>query len=140
MVRDLNNSFMVPLTGVFPVGRLGPTGDVAKINCATCHQGAYKPFYGASEVQSYPELKGPAPERQASLPQPGLRQAAVAGESDGGDGVAPFALSEDSRSAIADQIAAVSGPRMSLEPQPASSIRQASAGGNAERGGEEVHP
>jgi mono/diheme cytochrome c family protein len=26
-------------------------GDVAKVNCATCHQGAYKPLYGASMLK-----------------------------------------------------------------------------------------
>ena len=59
MVRELNNEFMTPLTSVFPVGRLGPTGDVAKVNCSTCHQGAYKPLYGTSMAQSHPELQGP---------------------------------------------------------------------------------
>jgi photosynthetic reaction center cytochrome c subunit len=56
MVRDLNNNFMVPITNLFPVGRRGPMGDVPKINCETCHQGAYAPFYGAHVVASYPAL------------------------------------------------------------------------------------
>ena len=56
MVRDLNRNYMLPLTNVFPAGRKGPMGDVAKINCATCHQGAYKPFYGASDLAAYPLL------------------------------------------------------------------------------------
>lgn len=60
MARDLNNEYLVPLTGVFPQNRLGPTGDVAKINCATCHQGAYKPVYGAQMAKDYPALAGPA--------------------------------------------------------------------------------
>ena len=67
MVRDLNRDYMLPLTGVFPVGRRGPYGDVAKINCATCHQGAYAPFYGASDLQAYSELKGPTTSQSASL-------------------------------------------------------------------------
>ena len=67
MVRDLNQAFMQPITSVFPAARRGPYGDVAKINCATCHQGAYKPFYGASNLAAYPELTGPAPSRTASL-------------------------------------------------------------------------
>lgn len=133
MVRDLNNTFMVPLTGIFPAGRLGPTGDVAKINCATCHQGAYKPFYGAIEVQSYPELKGPAPERQASMPA----------------GDATFGLAETARGAIAAQIAASSGPRMSLEaphvaagvsPSTAPVVEVASAAGSAAPDAKEVRP
>jgi photosynthetic reaction center cytochrome c subunit len=56
MVRDLNNNFMVPITNIFPAGRLGPMGDVPKINCETCHQGAYAPYYGAHVVDTYPAL------------------------------------------------------------------------------------
>ena len=59
MVRDLNNNFMVPITNIFPVSRRGPMGDVAKINCQTCHQGAYAPYYGAHVIASYPELAHP---------------------------------------------------------------------------------
>jgi photosynthetic reaction center cytochrome c subunit len=46
---------------VFPQERLGPLGDVAKINCATCHQGAYKPLYGASMLKDYAEYGRLAP-------------------------------------------------------------------------------
>jgi photosynthetic reaction center cytochrome c subunit len=56
MARNLNNNYMEPLTGVFPADRKGPTGDVAKINCATCHQGAYKPLFGAQMAKHYPAL------------------------------------------------------------------------------------
>jgi photosynthetic reaction center cytochrome c subunit len=56
MVRDLNNNFLDKLQGVFPKGRLGPTGDVPKLACATCHQGVYKPLYGVSMLSTYPEL------------------------------------------------------------------------------------
>jgi photosynthetic reaction center cytochrome c subunit len=56
MVRDLNNNFMVPITSLFPAGRRGPMGDVAKINCETCHQGAYAPYYGAHVVDTFPAL------------------------------------------------------------------------------------
>jgi photosynthetic reaction center cytochrome c subunit len=56
MVRDLNQDYLTGLTSVFPANRLGPTGDVAKVNCATCHQGAYKPLYGVSMAKDYPEL------------------------------------------------------------------------------------
>lgn len=160
MVRDLNNAFMVPLTGVFPAGRLGPSGDVAKINCATCHQGAYKPFYGASELQSYPELKGPAPDRQASLDPaspgsavtdadptdaasldgapPGL--AAPGPASDAPSDRADLVLPDSARSSIAEQIAAASGPRMSFEAQPASPTQEASAGGVAAQAEAEARP
>ncbi len=60
MVRELNNEFITPLTSTFPRNRLGPKGDVAKVNCATCHQGAYKPLYGEPTAKLYPELQGPA--------------------------------------------------------------------------------
>lgn len=71
MVRDLNISYMQPLKGKFPHERLGPLGDVAKIDCATCHQGVYKPLLGVSMLSTYPELasEGPiAPATPASAP------------------------------------------------------------------------
>ncbi len=60
MARELNNDYLISLAGVFPASRLGPTGDVPKLNCATCHQGAYKPLYGANILHGYPGLAGPA--------------------------------------------------------------------------------
>ncbi len=59
MVRDLNNNVMLPLKAELPPERLGPTGDVPKIYCATCHQGTNKPLYGAPMLQFYPELVRP---------------------------------------------------------------------------------
>ena len=59
MARDINNAYMVPLTATFPANRLGPTGDVAKVNCASCHQGAFKPLYGAAMAKYYPALYTP---------------------------------------------------------------------------------
>lgn len=58
MVRDLNVSYLKPLTETFPQHRLGVLGDVAKVNCATCHQGLFKPLYGVSMAKDYPELQG----------------------------------------------------------------------------------
>jgi photosynthetic reaction center cytochrome c subunit len=58
MVRNLNTAYMVPLTSTFPAHRLGVLGDVAKINCSTCHQGVFKPLYGESMAKDYPELQG----------------------------------------------------------------------------------
>ncbi|MFM7395925.1 MAG: photosynthetic reaction center cytochrome PufC, partial [Gammaproteobacteria bacterium] len=58
MARGLNNQYLVPLTEVFPANRKGPLGDVAKINCQTCHQGVYKPYFGESMAKAYPELQG----------------------------------------------------------------------------------
>ncbi len=59
MARELNNDYLVPLTSNFPANRLGPKGDVAKVNCATCHQGAYKPLNGAAMAKDHPELLAP---------------------------------------------------------------------------------
>ncbi len=55
-VRDLNDKYLNPLGKVYPPNRLGPEGDAPKVNCATCHQGAYKPLYGANMLKDYPEL------------------------------------------------------------------------------------
>ena len=62
MVRDLNANFLVPLQGEFPHDRLGPLGDAPKVNCATCHQGAYKPLYGHPMIEGFPDLVGPVAE------------------------------------------------------------------------------
>ena len=71
MVRDLNNSVMVPLTTTFPGNRLGPTGDAPKIYCATCHQGVFKPLYGVSMVKDFPELISPKSPDYVEGPKPG---------------------------------------------------------------------
>jgi photosynthetic reaction center cytochrome c subunit len=101
MARDLNNNYLVPLTGVFPAERLGPTGDVAKIGCGTCHQGSSKPLNGVSMLRDYPELQPakPMPAELAPAPAegappdgaavpPGDLQTAVepAGSAPGGSG------------------------------------------------------
>jgi photosynthetic reaction center cytochrome c subunit len=73
MARDLNVAYMEPLTATFPANRLGPKGDVAKVNCGTCHQGAYKPLYGAAMAKNHPELLGVvkrAAPAAAGLPAP----------------------------------------------------------------------
>jgi len=59
MARTLNKDYLEPLASVFPAHRKGELGDVAKANCATCHQGAYKPLYGAPMLKDYPELLAP---------------------------------------------------------------------------------
>jgi photosynthetic reaction center cytochrome c subunit len=58
MVRDLNSHYLEPLDHTFPVTRRGPEGDAPKLNCATCHQGAFKPLNGVSMLKDYPELSG----------------------------------------------------------------------------------
>lgn len=61
LARTLNEDYLVPLQGIFPANRLGPTGDVPKIGCGTCHRGAEKPLLGVSMVTEYPELVAPRP-------------------------------------------------------------------------------
>jgi photosynthetic reaction center cytochrome c subunit len=82
MVREINNSYIDPLTplwaanlngpperGSATLPRLGPHGDALKANCATCHQGAHKPLLGAPMLRDYPELNAvtPEPARSAAL-------------------------------------------------------------------------
>lgn len=64
MLKDVNSNFMTPLDNVFPPNRLGPTGDVAKANCTTCHQGVNKPLLGQSMLKDYPYL---APNRDKPM-------------------------------------------------------------------------
>jgi photosynthetic reaction center cytochrome c subunit len=59
MVKDVNSNYIVPTTPLLPPHRLGPDGDVAKANCATCHQGVNKPLLGKSMLKDYPYLVGP---------------------------------------------------------------------------------
>jgi photosynthetic reaction center cytochrome c subunit len=56
MVRDLNKTILLPLASTFPSYRLGPLGDGPKVGCATCHKGTYKPLFGNSMKNDYPEL------------------------------------------------------------------------------------
>jgi photosynthetic reaction center cytochrome c subunit len=81
MVRDLNNDYLLPLESRFPQHRLGPTGDVAKIGCGTCHQGAYKPLYGQSMLATHPELVGSAVQTTLVAPPGALPKAAAADRS-----------------------------------------------------------
>ena len=68
MARDLNTAYMEPLADVFPANRKGPLGDVAKVNCLTCHQGAFKPLLGVSMLKDYPELGPEGPIRVSAKP------------------------------------------------------------------------
>jgi photosynthetic reaction center cytochrome c subunit len=65
MARAVNHDYLESLQGVFPPNRLGRTGDVPKVNCATCHQGVNKPLNGVSMLKDYvAELGGPNPPAQ----------------------------------------------------------------------------
>ncbi|MEM7603780.1 MAG: photosynthetic reaction center cytochrome PufC [Myxococcota bacterium] len=56
MVRDINQNYIHSVEGHLPEHRLGPMGDVPKVNCATCHQGAHQPLLGARMLEDYPSL------------------------------------------------------------------------------------
>ncbi len=72
LVRDLNQQYLTadPLISVFPSNRRGPMGDVAKVNCATCHQGAYKPLYGSHLAKYYPAVLPSAMRLEVPLEAP----------------------------------------------------------------------
>ena len=53
MVRDLNLAYVEPLAQTLPANRMGPHGDSPKLNCATCHNAAYKPLLGVSMLKDY---------------------------------------------------------------------------------------
>ena len=95
MTRDLNTAYLDPLGGVYPANRLGPTGDAPKLNCTTCHQGAYKPLYGASMLTTHPELAGV----RASVVAPvDAASAAPAAVSSANDAMLLFAVGSSSLS------------------------------------------
>lgn len=75
MARDINLAYMEPLTDVFPANRKGELGDVAKANCATCHQGVNKPLLGVSMLKDHPQL---ATYRPYTAPAPAAPDAAAA--------------------------------------------------------------
>lgn len=87
-VRALNNDWVVPLSDVLPDSRKGPLGDVYKVYCTTCHQGAYKPLYGAPMVKDYPSLQGPVPEGGLAAAEEATEDAAPA-EDDASEDAAP---------------------------------------------------
>ena len=51
MVREMNNDFINRTTDWLPEHRKGPLGDPLKVNCGTCHQGAYQPLLGANMIR-----------------------------------------------------------------------------------------
>jgi len=91
MSRRINRDYLTEMQGLFPPNRLGPLGDVAKVDCATCHNGMSRPLGGERMAERYRGLFGPgsavAPTRatafetrkahQAVLTQPGVDERAV---------------------------------------------------------------
>jgi photosynthetic reaction center cytochrome c subunit len=64
LARAVNLDWITPLEGILPPERKGPMGDALKVNCATCHGGAYKPAYGTRMARLFPSLY----ERPATAP------------------------------------------------------------------------
>jgi hypothetical protein len=79
MVQALNTNYIEPSAVALPEYRLGPLGDAAKINCTTCHQGVYKPLYGANMLEDFPSLKQPN-QRDRQFFEPGLADPATSME------------------------------------------------------------
>ncbi len=78
-VREMNQDYIWPLNDVLPESRKGPLGDPYRIGCFTCHQGAYKPLYGAQMLKDYPALIGPAPAMEQAAPaEPAAAEPAAA--------------------------------------------------------------
>jgi photosynthetic reaction center cytochrome c subunit len=59
MVRNLNTEYVLPIGPLLPAHRWSAQGDYPKVACMTCHKGAYKPMYGSSMKEDYPELWKP---------------------------------------------------------------------------------
>jgi photosynthetic reaction center cytochrome c subunit len=72
MVRNLNKEYLEPLGDTFPPNRHGAEmNDGPKLNCATCHNGAYKPLLGVSMLGDYQALA-------MAVPQPAKTEVAPA--------------------------------------------------------------
>lgn len=56
MVREMNKVFIDSTADILPTTRKGPLGDPLKVNCETCHNGAYRPLFGANMLKDYPSL------------------------------------------------------------------------------------
>jgi photosynthetic reaction center cytochrome c subunit len=78
MSRDINKAYMVPLTDTFPANRKGVKGDVAKVSCATCHQGVAKPLNGAPLLKDHDVLAGAPAAATAAVVVPAAATTPVA--------------------------------------------------------------
>ncbi len=103
-VRDMNNSYVTPLTDILPDSRKGPLGDVFKINCATCHHGVYKPLFGAPMAKDYPALMGQSASAEDQDDAAATEDESVLAEDDGlgGDEVVAEEAAGDEEVAQAD--------------------------------------
>jgi photosynthetic reaction center cytochrome c subunit len=76
MARELNANYLEPLEGILPPERKGPMGDALKVNCGTCHAGAYKPAYGSQLARQFPSLWRAAAPAAAAPAEPAPTPAA----------------------------------------------------------------
>jgi photosynthetic reaction center cytochrome c subunit len=131
MVRELNSQYLEPLTSTFPEERLGPTGDGPKLNCATCHQGAFKPLLGVSMLADYPVLAH-AVIQPSKTPEPVVPAPDSAITGDAGVPLAPDAAPGDAgvRAAEAGVIPAASGAPSGSAPLSAPSPSASARPGN----------
>jgi photosynthetic reaction center cytochrome c subunit len=58
LTRMLNNDYLIPIQSLLPAHRLSAEGDGPKVGCETCHKGSYKPLFGTTMLNDYPELAG----------------------------------------------------------------------------------
>ena len=71
MVRDLNTNYLEPLAGKLPARPARAARAMCpRSNCATCHQGVYKPLFGASMLKDYPALAARGKVAAAAAPTP----------------------------------------------------------------------
>lgn len=106
MLRAVNTGYLEPLRDQYPRPRLGPLGDAPKANCATCHQGVYKPLFGAAMLRDYPALGGAAKAAHAAS-APAQPQSPVAGTVVLFFAVASFALPADGSASLDPVVAAL---------------------------------
>jgi cytochrome c peroxidase len=75
MVRNLNKEYLEPLADTLPPNRHGAEmGDGPKLNCATCHNGAYKPLLGVSMLGDYQALAMAMPQPAKTLVAPAVAE------------------------------------------------------------------
>jgi photosynthetic reaction center cytochrome c subunit len=111
MVRAVNTDYLDPLQRTYPRNRLGPLGDAPKANCGTCHQGVFKPLFGANMLKDYPALRGAAKAAHAAATTPKDVPAAAPGPVAGTVvvffAVASFALPADGNQSLGPVLGAL---------------------------------
>jgi photosynthetic reaction center cytochrome c subunit len=89
-VRAMNRDYIWPLADILPDSRKGPLGDPKRIACETCHQGVYKPLFGAPMAKDYPGLMGTVAVAEApATPAPVAPEAPAAAPAAAAPVVAP---------------------------------------------------